>query len=277
MIRSARDDQPGPRGPRRAVRLLGRPRRRLPQGEARSASTPSRSSRRRRRRRRRPRCGSCSTTTAWSWPPSAPAPAGSSTGCTLTSPTPAVAAQGARLHPLDHRLGRAVRRPGDHRLDAGPPRRRRRSADGARLSRRGPRGPRRTRPAVRRAAAVRAAQPLRDEPGQHRRGRRALLESLSTKNVKLLADLFHMNIEEADVAAAIRAGGGAHRPRPFRRFQPPAGRAAGTSTSPRSPRPCARSATTAIVSAEALPYPDPDRGRRRRRSQALSASIFAAK
>jgi sugar phosphate isomerase/epimerase len=35
----------------------------------------------------------------------------------------------------------------------------------------------------------------------------ALLESLETKNVKLLADLFHMNIEEADVAAAIRAGG----------------------------------------------------------------------
>lgn len=35
----------------------------------------------------------------------------------------------------------------------------------------------------------------------------ALLRSLSTRNVKLLADLFHMNIEEADIAAAIRAGG----------------------------------------------------------------------
>ena len=35
----------------------------------------------------------------------------------------------------------------------------------------------------------------------------ALLESLETGNVRLLADLFHMNIEEADVAAAIRAGG----------------------------------------------------------------------
>lgn len=34
-----------------------------------------------------------------------------------------------------------------------------------------------------------------------------LLQSLSTKNVKLLADLFHMNIEEADLPAAIRAGG----------------------------------------------------------------------
>jgi sugar phosphate isomerase/epimerase len=35
----------------------------------------------------------------------------------------------------------------------------------------------------------------------------ALLQSLSTRNVKLLCDLFHMNIEEADVAAALRSGG----------------------------------------------------------------------
>jgi sugar phosphate isomerase/epimerase len=35
----------------------------------------------------------------------------------------------------------------------------------------------------------------------------ALLRSLSTKNVRLLADLFHMNIEEADMAAALRAAG----------------------------------------------------------------------
>lgn len=35
-----------------------------------------------------------------------------------------------------------------------------------------------------------------------------LLESLSTRNVKLLADLFHMNIEEADLPAAVRAGAG---------------------------------------------------------------------
>lgn len=33
------------------------------------------------------------------------------------------------------------------------------------------------------------------------------VRTLSTNNVKLLADLFHMNIEEADLAAAIRAGG----------------------------------------------------------------------
>ena len=34
-----------------------------------------------------------------------------------------------------------------------------------------------------------------------------LLESLATKNVVLLADLFHMNIEEADLAAALKTGG----------------------------------------------------------------------
>ena len=34
-----------------------------------------------------------------------------------------------------------------------------------------------------------------------------LLESLKTVNVKLLADLFHMNIEEPDVAAALTIGG----------------------------------------------------------------------
>ena len=34
-----------------------------------------------------------------------------------------------------------------------------------------------------------------------------VLESLATDNVKLLADLFHMNIEEADLAGAIRHAG----------------------------------------------------------------------
>ncbi|MEW4490349.1 sugar phosphate isomerase/epimerase family protein [Thalassoglobus sp. JC818] len=34
------------------------------------------------------------------------------------------------------------------------------------------------------------------------------LKTLTTKNVKLLADLFHMNIEEADLAEAIRSGRG---------------------------------------------------------------------
>jgi sugar phosphate isomerase/epimerase len=36
----------------------------------------------------------------------------------------------------------------------------------------------------------------------------SFLKTLSTTNVKLLADLFHMNIEEADLAAAIRTGEG---------------------------------------------------------------------
>lgn len=35
----------------------------------------------------------------------------------------------------------------------------------------------------------------------------AMLESLSTENVRLLCDLFHMNIEETDIAAALRTGG----------------------------------------------------------------------
>lgn len=35
----------------------------------------------------------------------------------------------------------------------------------------------------------------------------ALLASLQADNVRLLADLFHMNIEETDLAAALRAGG----------------------------------------------------------------------
>lgn len=36
----------------------------------------------------------------------------------------------------------------------------------------------------------------------------AFLETLETRNVKLLADLFHMNIEEVDIAAALHAAKG---------------------------------------------------------------------
>jgi sugar phosphate isomerase/epimerase len=36
---------------------------------------------------------------------------------------------------------------------------------------------------------------------------RGLLDALHTDNVGLLADFFHMNIEEADMAAALRAAG----------------------------------------------------------------------
>ncbi len=35
----------------------------------------------------------------------------------------------------------------------------------------------------------------------------AIVRSLSTRNVTILADLFHMNIEEQDIAGALRAGG----------------------------------------------------------------------
>ncbi len=35
----------------------------------------------------------------------------------------------------------------------------------------------------------------------------ALLDTLHTPNIKLLCDLFHMNIEEADIPAALRLGG----------------------------------------------------------------------
>src|SRR5436305_2109057 len=84
-----------------------------------------------------------------------------------------------------------------------------------------------------------------------------LLGSLSTRNVKLLADLFHMNIEELDLPAAIRAGashiGHLH-----------------LADSNRRPAGCGhtdfRPISTALrdigyagyVSADGFPYPDPD-------------------
>jgi sugar phosphate isomerase/epimerase len=84
-----------------------------------------------------------------------------------------------------------------------------------------------------------------------------LLRSLSTRNVRLLADLFHMNIEEVDVAAAIRRAGAlvghVHLADSNRRpagcghtdFQPIAAALRGIGYD-------------GYVSAEALPFPDPD-------------------
>jgi sugar phosphate isomerase/epimerase len=83
-----------------------------------------------------------------------------------------------------------------------------------------------------------------------------LLKSLETDNVKLLADLFHMNIEEADLAAALRAAGGhvGHLH---------------LADSNRRPAGCGHTAFAPVaaalretgyggyVSAEAFPYPDP--------------------
>jgi sugar phosphate isomerase/epimerase len=93
-----------------------------------------------------------------------------------------------------------------------------------------------------------------------------LLLSLKTDNVKLLLDLFHMSIEEVDVAAAIRAGAGAVGHVHF-------------VDSNRRPAGCGHTDFVPIaaalrdigfdgyVSAEALPYPNP--------SEAASLTIQA--
>ena len=84
-----------------------------------------------------------------------------------------------------------------------------------------------------------------------------LLDSLDTTNVKLLADLFHMNIEEADVAGAILAGGArvghVH-------FVDSNRRPAGCGHIDFGPVASALAdiGYSGFASAEALPYPDPD-------------------
>lgn len=84
-----------------------------------------------------------------------------------------------------------------------------------------------------------------------------LLKSLSTKNVLLLADLFHMNIEEVDSAAALRAAAGfvghVH-------FVDSNRRPAGMGHIDYRPIVKALRDTgyNRFVSAEALPYPDPE-------------------
>jgi sugar phosphate isomerase/epimerase len=84
-----------------------------------------------------------------------------------------------------------------------------------------------------------------------------LLRSLSTKNVVLLADLFHMNIEEVDIAGALRGTGelvghvhfvdSNRRPAGFGHldFEPIA-------------KALWEIGYQRFVSAEALPYPDPE-------------------
>jgi sugar phosphate isomerase/epimerase len=84
-----------------------------------------------------------------------------------------------------------------------------------------------------------------------------LLDSLSTRNVKLLADLFHMNIEESDLPAAIRAGAGhiGHI-----HFVDSNRRPVGFGHIDYAPIAAALNAIgyDRYVSAEALPYPDSD-------------------
>jgi sugar phosphate isomerase/epimerase len=84
-----------------------------------------------------------------------------------------------------------------------------------------------------------------------------LLDFLSTKNVVLLADFFHMNIEETDIAAALRAGG-------LRighiHFVDSNRRPAGCGHIDYIPiaRTLAEIGYDGFASAEALPYPDPE-------------------
>jgi sugar phosphate isomerase/epimerase len=90
----------------------------------------------------------------------------------------------------------------------------------------------------------------------------ALLESLSTRNVALLADLFHMNIEESDIADALRAGG---RHVGHLHFVDSNRRPAGCGHIDYRPVADALRAIgySGYASAEALPYPDPDAAARR--------------
>jgi sugar phosphate isomerase/epimerase len=84
----------------------------------------------------------------------------------------------------------------------------------------------------------------------------ALMQSLSTDNVKLLADLFHMNIEETNMADAIRAGGDhiGHI-----HFVDSNRRPAGLGHMDYGPIAAAIKAIgyDGYLSAEAFPYPDP--------------------
>jgi sugar phosphate isomerase/epimerase len=84
-----------------------------------------------------------------------------------------------------------------------------------------------------------------------------LLRSLSTRNVRLLADLFHMNIEETDLAVALRTGAGhighVHFVDSNRR---PAGM--GHLDYPPIVQALKEIGYDGFASAEALPYPDPD-------------------
>jgi sugar phosphate isomerase/epimerase len=85
----------------------------------------------------------------------------------------------------------------------------------------------------------------------------ALVRRLGDENIKLLADLFHMNIEEADMAASIRAAGPmvghVH-------FADSNRRPVGLGHTDNAPVVAALRdiGYDGYVSAECLPYPDPD-------------------
>jgi len=83
------------------------------------------------------------------------------------------------------------------------------------------------------------------------------IDSLTTDNVKLLADLFHMNIEEVDLAAAIRSAG---RHIGHLHFVDSNRRPAGLGHLDFAPVADALRSIqyTGFVSAEAFPFPDPE-------------------
>jgi sugar phosphate isomerase/epimerase len=84
-----------------------------------------------------------------------------------------------------------------------------------------------------------------------------LLDGLTCKNVKLLADLFHMNIEERDIAASIRAGGAriGHVHFVDSNRRPPG---SGHIDFVPVAAALAEIGYDGYASVEALPYPDPD-------------------
>jgi len=88
-----------------------------------------------------------------------------------------------------------------------------------------------------------------------------LLKTLSTDNVKLLADLFHMNIEEQDVAAALRKGAGSIG---HVHFVDSNRRPAGCGHTDFAPIAAALRdiGFSGYASAEAFAYPDPDEAAR---------------
>ena len=84
-----------------------------------------------------------------------------------------------------------------------------------------------------------------------------LVRSLSTRHVTILADLFHMNIEEQDVCGALRAGAGliTHVQLADSNRRPPGH----GHTDFRAVAACLASiGYKGYLSAEALPWPDPD-------------------
>ena len=101
-------------------------------------------------------------------------------------------------------------------------------------------------PAAARAGARRAppASPLFLEPLNryeayivNRLEQGAAIAAEVGPEIGVMADFFHMNIEEADIAASIRATSRAPRLRPRRRQQPPATRPRPPRLPPRLPRP----------------------------------------